>query len=78
MIVDLDQDLYVIDKRTHEHKVKFIDPVQKIVYAENIENAEGVVTIIVKIESDTINTTDEIELGVFYYGTHPLTVTLKQ
>lgn len=32
MIVDLDQPLYVIDDRTHSHKVSSIDIINKIVY----------------------------------------------
>lgn len=77
MIIDLNENLYVIDGRTHEHKVKYIDPVNKIVFAEGVENADVTATITVNIQSDTINTDEVITLGGFYYGTHPLTVTIK-
>lgn len=32
MIVDLDQPLYVVDNKTHAHKVEKIDVLKKIVY----------------------------------------------
>lgn len=32
MIVDLDKPLYVVDDRTHSHKVSSIDILNKIVY----------------------------------------------
>lgn len=32
MIIDLEQPLYVIDERTHEHRISTIDVITKIVY----------------------------------------------
>ena len=32
MIIDLDEALYVIDDRTHEHRISNIDVINKIVY----------------------------------------------
>lgn len=78
MLIDLDKDLYVIDSRTHEHRVRYIDTVNKIVLADNTENADVTATITVQINSDTINSTETKTLGGFYYGTHDLTVTFKQ
>ena len=78
MIVELTQDLYVIDKMTHEHKIRYIDPINKIVYSEDTSNADGVATITVKLTSDTLNSEETQELGFFYYGTNPLTVTIRQ
>lgn len=77
MLVDLDNNLYVIDRRTHEHKVKFIDTTNKIVFAEGTENADIKATITTKIESELINSETIQELGGFYYGTHDITVTIK-
>lgn len=77
MIVDLNENLYVVDGKTHEHKVKYIDPINKIVFAEDVENADVTATITIQIESETINSTTTQTLGGFYYGTHPLTVTIK-
>ena len=77
MLIDLDNNLYVIDSRTHEHKVKFIDPIQKIVYAEGTDNADVTATIKVQIQSPTINSTTTQTLGGFYYGTKDVTVTIK-
>ena len=37
MIVDLDKVLYVVDEDTHEHQVKSIDVVKKIVTSINNE-----------------------------------------
>lgn len=77
MIIDLNENLYVIDKQTHEHKCRYIDPINKIVFADGIENADVTATITVAIESDTINSTETKTLGGFYYGTHEITVTIK-
>lgn len=77
MLIDLDKDLYVIDSRTHEHRVRYIDPVRKIVFADGVENADVTATITVDLQSDTIDSTETQTLGGFYYGTHDLTVTIK-
>ena len=77
MLIDLDNNLYVIDSRTHEHKIKFIDTINKVVYAEGTENADATATITVKLQSDTINSNNTYNLGAFYYGTHDITVTIK-
>lgn len=77
MIVDLNENQYVIDNKTHEHRVRYIDPVNKIVFADDVENADVTATITVEIHSDTINSTETKTLGGFYYGTHPLTVCIK-
>lgn len=77
MLIDLDNNLYVIDNRTHEHKVRYIDPINKIVFADDVENADVTATITVQIESDLINSTETKTLGGFYYGTKDVTVTIK-
>ncbi len=40
MIIDLDKPLYVIDERTHSHRVLSIDIINKIVYCENDQSFE--------------------------------------
>ena len=49
MIIDLDQELYIVDNRTHEHKVRFIDDVAKIVYAEGTDNCDGIAKITIDV-----------------------------
>ena len=135
MIVDLDQELYIVDDRTHEHKVRFIDDVAKIVYAEGTDNCDGIAKITIeaneseadvlsnqpkfqalttakknyylsdtfkdlarqqqinKLNTDITGTEEEIlsildsilntkttilDLGMFYYATHPLTVVVRE
>lgn len=135
MIVDLDQELYIVDERTHEHKVRFIDDVAKIVYAEGTDNCDGIAKITIeanegdadvlsnqtkfqalttakknyylstefkelprqqqinKLNTDITGTEEEIlaildsilntktttlDLGMFYYSTHPLTVVVRE
>lgn len=135
MIVDLDQELYIVDNRTHEHKVRFIDDVAKIVYAEGTDNCDGIAKITIeaneseadvlsnitkfqalttakknyylsdtfkdlprqqqlnKLNADITGTEEEIllildsilstktitlDLGMFYYSTHPLTVMVRE
>ena len=135
MIVDLDQELYIVDDRTHEHKVRFIDDVAKIVYAEGTDNCDGIAKITIeaneseadvlsnqpkfqalttakknyylsdtfkdlarqqqinKLNTDITGTEEEIlsildsilntkttilDLGMFYYATHPLTVVVGE
>lgn len=77
MLIDLDNNLYVIDNRTHEHKIRFIDTINKVVYADGTENADATATIKVTLNSDTINSNNTYTLGAFYYGTHDITVTIK-
>lgn len=135
MIVDLDQELYIVDGKTHEHKVRFIDDVAKIVYAEGTDNCDGIAKITIeaneseadvlsnqpkfqalttakknyylsdtfkdlprqqqinKLTTDITGTEEEIhsildsilntktsvlDLGMFYYSTHPLTVVVRE
>jgi len=135
MIIDLDQELYIVDNRTHEHKVRFIDDVAKIVYAEGTDNCDGIAKITIeaneseadvlsnitkfqaltmakknyylsdtfkdlprqqqlnKLNADITGTEEEIlsildsilntktttlDLGMFYYSTHPLTVMVRE
>ena len=135
MIVDLDQELYIVDTRTHEHKVRFIDDVAKIVYAEGTDNCDGIAKItieanegdadvlsnqpkfqaltqtrknyylsttfkeltrqpqlnqlaqdisgteeeLIAILDSILNTkTTTMDLGMFYYATHPLTVMVRE
>lgn len=135
MIIDLDQELYIVDNRTHEHKVRFIDDVAKIVYAEGTDNCDGIAKITIetneseadvlsnqpkfqalttakknyylsdtfkdlprqqqinKLTTDITGTEEEIlsildsilntktsvlDLGMFYYSTHPLTVVVRE
>jgi len=135
MIIDLDQELYIVDNRTHEHKVRFIDDVAKIVYAEGTDNCDGIAKITIeaneseadvlsnitkfqalttakknyylsdtfkdlprqqqlnKLNADITGTEEEIllildsilntktttlNLGMFYYSTHPLTVMVRE
>ena len=135
MIVDLDQELYIVDSKTHEHKVRLIDDVAKIVYAEGTDNCDGIAKITVeaneseanvlsnqtkfqalttakknyylsdtfkdlprqqqinKLNTDITGTEEEIlsildsilntkttilDLGMFYYATHPLTVVVRE
>lgn len=135
MIVDLDQELYIVDGKTHEHKVRFIDDVAKIVYAEETDNCDGIAKITIetneseadvlsnqpkfqalttakknyylsdtfkdlprqqqlnKLNADITGTEEEIlsildsilntktttlDLGMFYYSTHPLTVMVRE
>lgn len=135
MIVDLDQELYIVDGKTHEHKVRFIDDVAKIVYAEETDNCDGIAKITIetnegdadvlsnqpkfqalttakknyylsdtfkdlprqqqinKLNTDITGTEEEIlsildsilntktsvlDLGMFYYSTHPLTVVVRE
>ena len=135
MIVDLDQELYIVDGKTHEHKVRFIDDVAKIVYAEGTDNCDGIAKITIeaneseadvlsnqpkfqalttakknyylsdtfkdlarqqqinKLTTDITGTEEEIlsildsilntktsvlNLGMFYYSTHPLTVVVRE
>lgn len=135
MIIDLDQELYIVDNRTHAHKVRFIDDVAKIVYAEGTDNCDGIAKITIeaneseadvlsnitkfqalttakknyylsdtfkdlprqqqlnKLNADITGTEEEIlsildsilntktttlDLGMFYYSTHPLTVMVRE
>lgn len=131
MIVDLDKLLFVVDKKTHAHKVRFIDDVQKIVYVDGVENADGQAKITIEqvdgpyqclsnieefqnlpaekkqyylsdefaaltkiqqldvlsqdvtdpeniLMSIKYTHTDTIDVGLFYYSTNPLTVTIKE
>lgn len=135
MIIDLDQELYIVDGKTHEHKVRFIDDVAKIVYAEETDNCDGIAKITIetneseadvlsnqpkfqalttakknyylsdtfkdlprqqqinKLNTDITGTEEEIlsildsilntkttvlDLGMFYYSTHPLTVVVRE
>lgn len=135
MIIDLDQELYIVDTRTHEHKVRFIDDVAKIVYAEGTDNCDGIAKItieaneggtdilsnqpkfqeltqarknyylsttfkeltrqpqlnqlaqdisgteeeLIEILDSILNTkTITMDLGMFYYATHPLTVMVRE
>lgn len=51
MIVDLDEPLFVVDERTHEHRVSTIDVRNKIVYCEDntqFEYGTHPLTVIVK------------------------------
>ena len=135
MIIDLDQELYIVDSRTHEHKVRFIDDVAKIVYAEGTDNCDGMAKITIEaneggtdilsnqpkfqeltqarknyylsttfkeltrqpqlnqLAQDISGTEEELiaildsilntktitmDLGMFYYATHPLTVMVRE
>ena len=131
MIVDLEKALYVIDKKTQQHKVRFIDDNKKVVYADGLDNADGVAKITIEhidgpykclsnveefqnlpedrkqyylsdkfialpklqqldiLARDVENVedvlmsikytyTDTYDVGVFYYSTSPLTVTIHE
>ena len=131
MIVDLEKALYVIDKKTQQHKIRWVDTKSKVVYAEGVHNADGQARITVEyvdgpykclsnvlefqnlsqdkkqyyqsdeflnlpqlqqieqLSQDVENVqdvlmslkytyTDTQDLGIFYYSTRPLTVTIHE
>jgi len=53
MIVDLDQNLYVVDNRTHAHRISYIDVINKIVHTTDdleFEYSTSPLTVTIKGE----------------------------
>lgn len=67
MIVDLNQNLYIVDRRTHEHRILFMDIVNKYVYVENFDGAEEIAD---EIKTVKFGEEESTTYAIFYYGTN--------
>lgn len=78
MIIDLNEPLYVIDNRTHAHKVIYVDFINKLIYTEYNSRFDSDEDIMyVRVVQDNVIVRNQ-KARVFKYGTHDLTITTKE
>ena len=78
MIIDLNEPLYVIDNRTHAHRVVYIDFIAKYIYTEfNSRFDEEDDSMFINVVQDGVNA-KSTKVRRFKFGTHDLNVTTKE